>query len=481
MSMRFYDTPPVAGIYGRVSDNRKGKSASVPQQLDAGDKISREEGWNLQHRLEGDDGRRASRFSDDPREDWDRLIELTTEAKVQIWIFWECSRGSRRPVEWFTFLDLCRDNGILIYVITHERTYDPRIPRDWKILASEGVDAAYEVEMTSKRVGRDKSAKAASGIPDGKCPQGYERIYDSKTKALIEQRPSSYAWVIKEIFDLLERLTPVKRIEEDFRERGILTEAGKPWRRTSIIKTAKMAVYMGKRIYRDVTYDGTWEPIVQPAQWHTVNRILRDPKRQKTRAGKRKHMLSYWMMCGVCDAPVHVDPGKPRRQAPSYQCPNRHVAGEKTWVDDYVRDLILEWAAVPERYSRIARPDSDGELIRAENELQVLTGELDEYYGLARARQLTPTALAMMEAEYVPRIEAVKRQIQDLATPPPLRVLFANPKQDLKKTWEEDMSVAQRHGVVTWMFASMRLMPSTRPRGRLSAVEWQRLKYEWAH
>ncbi|MEV0646026.1 recombinase family protein [Phytomonospora sp. NPDC050363] len=476
--MKLYDTPPIAGIYGRVSDNRKGKSASVPQQLSAGETVSQDEGWNLTYRLEGDDGRAASRFSTDKREDWDRLIELTTNAEVQIWILWECSRGSRRPVEWLTFLDLCRENEIVIYVISHERSYDPRIPRDWKILANEGIDAAYEVEMTSKRVGRDKADRAISGIPDGAWPQGYERIYDPKTKALLEQRPSAYAPVIKEIFDQIEQLIPLSRIEEDFATRGILSESGARFRRTSILQTARNPVYMGKRFYKGVMYDGQWEPIIPPAQWYTVNKILDDPKRKTTRPGRRRHLLTYWMTCGVCGETVQRLDRSKRQQRPTYACPPRCVASNQEWVDDYVRDLILEWVGQPEQYRKLTTPKAEGVILAVEGELEALKAEMDQYYALAKQRRLSPVGLAEMEEVYLPQIEAAKERLQDLTTPPPLRALV-QPGRELRECWD-DMDVPQRHAIVTWLFKGMSLLPSEH-KGKHTSFDWRRLKYEWAH
>src|SRR3546814_19166076 len=94
-------------------------------------------------------------------------------------VCWETTRGSREPIDWFTLLNLCRDNGVLIYVISDERTFDPRRARDYKDLATAGVDGAYESDRVSERVRRGHRFAAKSGRPSvGRSPFGYRRTYD---------------------------------------------------------------------------------------------------------------------------------------------------------------------------------------------------------------------------------------------------------------------------------------------------------------
>jgi len=85
---------------------------------------------------------------------------------------------------------------------------------------------------------------------------------------------------------------------------------------------ALSAVYVGKRVHlptvrgggsnarqRDgvTTYDATWDELVDAEQWHTVRRLLLDPKRRVTRrASRATHLLSMIAVCGVCDSPLQA-------------------------------------------------------------------------------------------------------------------------------------------------------------------------------
>lgn len=82
---------------------------------------------------------------------------------------------------------MCRRCGSLIHVTTHHRTYDMQRPCDWRTLADDGVDSAYEVEKTSHRIRRDIRANALEGRPHGKVLYGYRRVYDSRTGRLTAQ------------------------------------------------------------------------------------------------------------------------------------------------------------------------------------------------------------------------------------------------------------------------------------------------------
>ena len=130
--------------WGIVARQSHAKERSIEEQLEVGHARCEAEGWPVAEGAVYVDRVSASRFARQPREDWPRLLaDLEAERLGGLWM-WESSRGDRDPESWMGFLRRCRDTGTPIYVDTHERLYDIRIPRDWKVLADEGVDSAYE-------------------------------------------------------------------------------------------------------------------------------------------------------------------------------------------------------------------------------------------------------------------------------------------------------------------------------------------------
>ena len=78
-------------------------------------------------------------------------------------------------------IELCEQAGVKIVVTTHRRIYDPGTARDRKSLQEDAVDSEYESGKTSDRGQRTAAANAVAGLPHGRIPFGYRRVYDPVT------------------------------------------------------------------------------------------------------------------------------------------------------------------------------------------------------------------------------------------------------------------------------------------------------------
>ena len=97
------------------------------------------------------------------------------------------SRATRdRPV-WAALVSACLAHDVKISV--GGKLHDPHDPDDGFMLDLGAALAVRESAMNSKRICRDVAARAAQGLPHGKIPYGYRRVYDSRTRALIRQEP----------------------------------------------------------------------------------------------------------------------------------------------------------------------------------------------------------------------------------------------------------------------------------------------------
>lgn len=148
-------------IYGRQS---KDKKISIDDQLGEGEERAEQSGWDVVGVFS--DGVSASRYSTKVRDDWTKLLALVGHKRVNLVWLWEASRGERRASQWLAFLELCQENGVVIYVEKdgrNGRMYDLEESADWKVLADAGVNAQAESDVIRERVMRRKDRGRRSG------------------------------------------------------------------------------------------------------------------------------------------------------------------------------------------------------------------------------------------------------------------------------------------------------------------------------
>lgn len=296
-----------AALYGRVSrvktdrEDRANRERSVDQQQAENEKACRQRGWTITARY-SDPGRSASRFATRARENWQHVLDAVKARAFDILVLWETSRASRDPEEWIPLLAECRRAGIKIFVTADDELYDLSKPKHWKQLATDGIANAFSSEETSLRVKRDADASAEAGRPSGPILFGYERVYDPKTRELVEQRPHpENAPVVVDIITSVYKGESLKSIARRLNEAGIPSPRDSVWGPPAVRRTCLNSGYIGLRGHNGHTTKGTWDKIVEPEVYYGARRILLDPKRTTTRPGRAKWMAS---MIATCDCAV---------------------------------------------------------------------------------------------------------------------------------------------------------------------------------
>lgn len=451
-----------AGIYARVSkDKRKRqRGRSVGEQETEARAACERRRWTVAE-IYKDEDRSASRFAKKERPDWERLLADLDAGQLDVLVIWEPSRGDRTLETWAGLLSRCREAGTLIHVVSDDHTYDVRNARDWRALAEDGVDSAYESEKTSKRVRRMKAAQLVAGRPDGRVAYGYERRYDPTTRELIEQRPHELrAPVVREIFARVAAGDPISAITADLQERGAPpVSEGKLWSRNMVRRIATNFVYIGKRKSGREVFDGQWPALVDEATFYGAQRVLSDPARMTTRPGRVKYLCSYFATCTVCATGLSVI--SRGSQAKYYTCGKGCVGVRMDWLDDFVRDVVVERLTQPDIYSDLADTD-DSAVVAARQEAEALRARLDEHYDEAADGRLSAAGLARVEARLLPKIESAERSAAAAATPAALRALV-DPSQDIRRRWDE-LPIAARKDVVRVLLDAVRVRPAGRVR-----------------
>jgi site-specific DNA recombinase len=396
------DAPATLRPYLRISDANGGRSKSTEEQLAELQDDCDANAWSLGGAY-ADKGISASRYGTKIRGDFARLMADLRAGALdgQILGLWETSRGSRQAGEWVSLADALRDRHVLVWVHTNDRLYDPTKPRDRKDLLSDALDAEYESEKIRQRVLRTFSSELDRGTPHGDVAHGYGRIYDPRTRQLIEQRivPDEAA-IVTEVYRRLDAGHAIAAICREFAGRGVVSRirtivrdgepvqvGGIPLSEQVIRDIATNPTYKGMRRGRrgdTKLYPGTWEPIVPADLWDRVNARLTDPSRKTHRDAQGKHLLSMFVRCASCAAPMTSS----QRGGESWhlRChANCGIQVNEALMDELATELMVGYLSRPDIVQDLTRDDGENpELKKVQTELAAVRKQLvDLAAGLA--------------------------------------------------------------------------------------------------
>lgn len=403
--------------------------ASIEDQERLGRQAVEAERWTLLDVLD-DAGRSASRFATRGRPGWAELLAMIAAGRVGVVVLWESSRGDRKLTEWSAFLDECRSKNVLLHVVSHYRTYDLSIPRDWRTLAEDGVDNAYESERISIRVRRGQAGAALRGEPYGPVPYGYRAVYSGATgKREGWEIVPEHAEVVRHLVTWIGANRPVLALKRDLNERGVPSPAGRAWEHSTIRQMARLPTYAGLRRLQDGTLiDGKWDAIVTRSEWVAAVAAL-DGRRHMARPGAQKHLLSYLARCAECTGPMLV---YKRHDRMYYRCLKGHFSVYYEWLDDAVSEVIIARFSRDDAREVFRRDDSRSDAVSGE--LAILRQRRSEFRRRAAAGKIEPDALDEIEAELAPEISRRQRELDALTIDPALAGIVA--AADVRAHWQ---------------------------------------------
>lgn len=420
-----------AVIYTRVSQDKRDR-ASVQQQEDEARLAAAAMGWTIV-RVFVDNDRSASEYAKRAREQYAELGAYLDTAEVDVLVLWESSRGSRDNEEWNVLLKLCERREIRIHVVDHRRTYDLSVPRDWRSMAEDGVDSAYESKKGRNRILRSMRANATTGRPHGKLAYGYSREYDERGQFVRQYEREDQAEVIRECGRRVVAGESLYAIANDLNERGVPAPAGGRWLPGQIKRLVTNPRYVGQRVHRgQVIGEAVWPAILDEDTYLDCKAILGDPRRRTVRDRSLRYLLSGAALCGVCEGRMRVIKN---RGYLAYACYEKFCVGVKVeYLEAFVVEVILArlerpdfLAAVAARKARSARAAAKGQ-----DEADELQGRLDGFYAASAAGDITPAGLAAVEARLIPQIEAAKQRDVAARVPAVLREVAG---KDIRERW----------------------------------------------
>jgi site-specific DNA recombinase len=481
-----------AALYQRVSD---GTDKSVEQQNTDNEKAARGFGWGTKSYS---DAVSASRFGiGKARPGWAALTADVAAGRFGYVVLWESSRGDRKLATWAAFLDACRETDTRIYVTSQARLFDMRNGYDWKELAGQGVDSAFEPEKTSLRTRRGVNNAAEAGIPYGRIPYGYARTYTrepGRARPMPHQYPDpKEAPVVREIVTRIAQGEAVNRVERDMYDRGIFRRDGRRWARASLVRMVlEGVVYIGKRRHNGgPLLPGDWPPLVEEDVYWRAVAVLRDPARKTQaegrggiRTGRAKWLLSHIATCSSCGSPLGMTShGRPERY---YRCTGSGGCAcvPMAWLDTLVTDAVIAWCSRPGVYEAITGTD-DAAALAARDEASAERARLADFEQQAVDKKISPASFARIAAGIEATIARLDSQASALSTPPALRDLLGETREsrqeDIRDRWN-GMTIDAQRRVVRAIF-ELRLRPLSETGGELcdparvlvTWPEWRRI------
>src|SRR6266511_2331008 len=476
--------------YQRASQDKKeqGKSVGDQGKLNLAD-VNRY-GWRDAGSFTDND-LSASRHAKKDRPQFELLVEAIRAGKGDVLVMWEISRKERDLAVYVKIRDMCTEIGMYFWLVGGV-LFDLRDKNDRMMLGFQAVQAEWMADSIRDNVLRGIVGAAEAGRPHGKVTYGYRRIYHTRTRALERQEPDteirtataadgtvtrySHAGIVRDNFDKVASGVPLITIEKELNEAGIPSPEGKEWRRGIIRKQAMNPAYIGKRVFRgEIVGDGIWDGLVDEEVYWACVRLLDDPFRTTTRAGRAVHLLSYIVHCGVCGGPISL--GTVNRHGWTgdvYSCLKKRCAAVKAeYLDEYVQRAVVAWMAREDIYELLAgQTGGDEEVARARAEASRLRSELEEYKKLADIGEIKAIDYARFSRNLEARIDEHDQRAKDAGIPPVLRGRIG---PEAAARWAElDDELAIKRDIIRTV-ADITLLRA----GKGSRVPFGRHRLEW--
>ncbi|MEN3610312.1 recombinase family protein [Plantactinospora sp. ZYX-F-223] len=478
--------------YQRASQDRQeqGKSVGDQGKLNLAEITKR--GWADAGSFTDND-RSASRHARKERPEFELLIEQIRAGKGDVLVIWEISRKERDLAVYVKIRDMCTEVGLYFWLVGGV-LFDLRDKNDRMMLGFQAVQAEWLADSIRDNVLRGIVGAAEAGRPHGRLTYGYRRVYDQRTKALLRQEPDteirkavaadgtvteySNAGIVRDSFAKVARGVPLITVENELNGRGIPSPRGSTWRRAMIRKQVLNPVYIGKRVFRgEVIGDGIWPALVDEDTYWACVRLLEDPSRTTTRAGRAVHLLSYIVRCGVCDGPIASSHGNHRsREGRLYSCLRKRCAAVKSeFLDEYVQRTVVAWLSLPETGEMLsALSGGDEQVAHARAEAARLRAELEEWRRLAESGEVTAISFARTEKGLTAKIAEHEEQAKEAGIPPVLRGMLG---EHATRKWAElGDEVAVKREIIRTV-AEIRLLPAGK--GSRQPFGAHRLEWKW--
>ena len=317
-------------IYARYSSHNQ-RDVSIEQQIEACRKHAAELGLTITDTYED----RAISGRTDNRPAFQRMMRDAEDGKFQYVLAWKSNRMGRNMMQAMVNESRLMDCGVKVFYA--EEDFDDSAAGRFALRSMMNVNQFYSDNL-AEDVRRGLMNNASKCMANGRQPLGYKRGEDGK---VVVDEPA--AAIVREIYTRIASGEMFMDIARDLNRRGIKTQSGSEWNKSSFKVLCRNERYRGIYIYGDTRIEGGIAPIVDDVLWYKVQEVLK-VKKSKNRhhcPSDEDYLLTGKLRCGKCGGYMIGMSGRSKTGDVHhyYACQNRRV-GHTCDKKNIRRDVI---------------------------------------------------------------------------------------------------------------------------------------------
>ena len=233
------------------------------------------------------------------------------------------------------------DCGVKVFYA--EEDFDDSAAGRFALRSMMNVNQFYSDNL-AEDVRRGLMDNASKCMANGRQPLGYKRGEGGK---VVVDEPA--AAIVREIYTRIASGEMFMDIARDLNRRGIKTQSGSEWNKSSFNVLCRNERYRGIYIYGDTRIEGGIPPIVDDVLWYKVQEVLK-VKKSKNRhhcPSDEDYLLTGKLRCGKCGGCMIGMSGRSKTGDVHhyYACQNRrvgHTCDKKNIRRDVVEPAVAQ-------------------------------------------------------------------------------------------------------------------------------------------
>lgn len=316
------DTVVRIAVYARLSKNRNGLSTNtaiqVAECLEEIKYYAAARGVKVEIVVVFEENDvSASRYSKKPRPDFQSLIELIKQNKVDVVFATEMERLVRRPREMEDIIDLAESTDLREIYLTADEGFN--------LTTIKGIGdaraAAWAGERESRKISERTRRKQADRARSGQT-HGGRRCFGYKPGNM--ELDETEAAILREMGAKVLGGYSFKDIAYWANEQGYRTAEGKLWYPVTIRNTLRRVRYAGIREHNGAEYPAQWPAVFDEVTWEKLQLTIKvSADRFADRRKARRYLLTGRLFCGSCGGRLngeHKRDHSSRPLRPIYRC-----------------------------------------------------------------------------------------------------------------------------------------------------------------
>ncbi|MCO4274249.1 recombinase family protein [Pseudarthrobacter sp. HLT3-5] len=470
-------------IYGRISRDRVGAGLGVERQVtDCRDLVSGLKGEVVAIFRDDD----ISAYSGKHRPGYESLLQAIKNGDVDAVAVWHQDRLLRRTIDLENYIEVCQPLNVATYTVKAGQL-DLTTPAGRAVAKTLAAWASYEVETSTDRVKAAKLQAARAGKPSGgNRAYGYEQ----NGMVIIERECA----VVRESIERFIAGHSWNEIALDFNARSIPTAKGNKWSAINVRNVAVRPRNISIRVHNDSEYPAQWPALVSQDTWDDLQlAIMKGQAIYGKRSYARKHLLSGFVFCGLCDSRMKIINAQQRdgSYSPAFSCRKKDHRGQvvgcgkvkrkKDPVEDLIVDCIMYRLDTPDLAALLASSKNDTTELKAlmrDHETQSL--RLQEILNLYSTGDITFDEYKIAKVAAAARLQALGRELDQKSTRNTLGQVPAG--QSVREAWDR-ADLAWRRQLVDTLIDKILIHPKQLGDGKARYKQWifnpDRVEIRW--